>query len=212
VFERKWKHTDRQAEDEILVLNTVRCLAADLCQEVGWQSSCELQLTSSTREVGVHTSERGSHSSLSGHPGTVMGAASIGVALWRYLMRYNPSNPAWFARDRFVLSAGHACLLQYLMLHFSGYEAWTLEEIRNYHAPTMNGIAAGHPEIEFPGVEVIIISVGVCVLPLISGHNGTARTRYLQRCRACNRRKAARLAVQQAGVPHRGREGVVLHR
>lgn len=40
------------------------------------------------------------------------------------------------------------------MLHFSGYEAWTLEEIRNYHAPTMTGIAAGHPEIEFPGVEV----------------------------------------------------------
>lgn len=83
-----------------------------------------------------------------------MGAASIGVALWRYLMRYNPSNPDWFARDRFVLSAGHACLLQYLMLHFSGYSAWTMEEIRNYHAPTMKGIAAGHPEIEFPGVEV----------------------------------------------------------
>ena len=83
-----------------------------------------------------------------------MGAASIGVALWRYLMRYNPANPQWFNRDRFVLSAGHACLLQYLMLHFSGYEAWTLDEIRNYHAPTMNGIAAGHPEIEFPGVEV----------------------------------------------------------
>jgi dihydroxyacetone synthase len=41
-----------------------------------------------------------------------------------------------------------------MMLHFSGYERWTIDEIRNYHAPTMKGIAAGHPEIEFPGVEV----------------------------------------------------------
>jgi dihydroxyacetone synthase len=52
----------------------------------------------------------------------------------------------------FVLSAGHACLLQYLYLHFSGYEAWTLDQIRQYHAPVMSGsMAAGHPEIEYPG-------------------------------------------------------------
>jgi dihydroxyacetone synthase len=40
------------------------------------------------------------------------------------------------------------------MLHFAGYERWTIDEIRNYHAPTMKGIAAGHPEIEYPGIEV----------------------------------------------------------
>ncbi|KAF8891153.1 Transketolase, thiamine diphosphate binding domain-containing protein [Mucidula mucida] len=88
-----------------------------------------------------------------GHPGTVMGAAAIGVALWRFAMRYNPKNPEWFNRDRFVLSAGHACLFQYIHLHVTGYEAWTLEQLRTYHNPNF-GIAAGHPEIEFPGIEV----------------------------------------------------------
>lgn len=53
----------------------------------------------------------------------------------------------------FVLSAGHACLLQYLMLHFSGYKAWPLSEVKKYHSPEY-GMAAGHPEIEFPGIEV----------------------------------------------------------
>ncbi|KAK4686889.1 dihydroxyacetone synthase, partial [Tremellales sp. Uapishka_1] len=113
-------------EEEMLVLNTIRCYAADLCQQYK-----------------------------GGHPGTVMGAACIGLALWRYEMRFNPQNPAWFARDRFVLSAGHACLLQYLFLHFTGYEGWTLNEIKKYHSPaTSDTMAAGHPEIEFPGVEV----------------------------------------------------------
>ena len=83
-----------------------------------------------------------------------MGAAPIGLALWRYHMRYNPADSNWFGRDRFVLSAGHACLLQYLMLHFSGYKLWTMDAIKKYHAPTMDGIAAGHPEIEYDGIEV----------------------------------------------------------
>ena len=108
-----------------------------------------------------------------GHPGTVMGAAAIGIALWRYEMRYNPSNPDWFNRDReysrrfllrkvteyhspngsgFVMSAGHACLFQYIFLHFAGYEAWTLGQIKMYHSPATSGsMAAGHPEIEYPG-------------------------------------------------------------
>ncbi|WWC61577.1 transketolase [Kwoniella dejecticola CBS 10117] len=112
--------------EEQLVLNTIRCLAADLCQQYK-----------------------------GGHPGTVMGAAAIGIALWRYEMRFNPGNPDWFNRDRFVLSAGHACLFQYLFLHFSGYEAWTLDQVKNYHSPKTRGsMAAGHPEIEYPGIEV----------------------------------------------------------
>jgi len=53
-----------------------------------------------------------------------------------------------------VLSAGHACLLQYLFLHFSGYETWTLDAVKQYHAPIKGNIAAGHPEIEVDGVEV----------------------------------------------------------
>lgn len=70
-----------------------------------------------------------------GHPGTVMGAAAIGVALWRYQMRYNPKNPDWFNRDRFVLSAGHACLWQYIHLHLAGYDAWTIDALKQYHNP-----------------------------------------------------------------------------
>lgn len=83
-----------------------------------------------------------------------MGAAAIGVALWRYVMRYNPANPQWFGRDRFVLSVGHASLLQYLMLHFAGYEGWTLDEVRKYHSPSVHSMACGHPEIEYNGIEV----------------------------------------------------------
>jgi len=100
-----------------------------------------------------------------------MGAAAIGVALWRHLMRYNPKNPDWFNRDRFILSAGHACLWQYIHLHLSGYDAWTLNALKQYHnpefgvrfstlliesisLPSSTQIAAGHPEIEFPGIEL----------------------------------------------------------
>jgi dihydroxyacetone synthase len=62
----------------------------------------------------------------------------------------------WWQRvTGFILSAGHACLLQYLYLHFTGYEAWTVDQIKHYHSPDFKGyMAAGHPEIEYPGVEV----------------------------------------------------------
>ena len=56
-----------------------------------------------------------------GHPGSAMGLAPLGVLLFAEVMRFNPSNPAWPNRDRFILSNGHACLLQYILLHLSGY-------------------------------------------------------------------------------------------
>lgn len=90
-----------------------------------------------------------------GHPGTAMGAAAIGLALWGDVMRFNPKNASWLDRDRFVLSAGHACLLQYIYMHFSGYPTWTLDMLKRYHSRDFVGSqAAGHPEIEFEGVEV----------------------------------------------------------
>jgi transketolase len=58
-----------------------------------------------------------------GHPGLPLGMAEVGYVLWRYTMKYNPKNFNWFNRDRFVLSAGHGCLLQYLTLHLSGYDS-----------------------------------------------------------------------------------------
>lgn len=59
----------------------------------------------------------------SGHPGLPMGCAPMGHILYDEIMRYNPKNPYWFNRDRFVLSAGHGCMLQYALLHLAGYDS-----------------------------------------------------------------------------------------
>jgi len=87
----------------------------------------------------------------SGHPGAPMGLADVGEVLWREVLRHNPGNPHWLNRDRFVLSNGHASMLQYAMLHLSGY-AVSLDDLKSFrqlHAPT-----AGHPEFgECPGIE-----------------------------------------------------------
>jgi transketolase len=58
-----------------------------------------------------------------GHPGLPLGCAPIGYVLFDEVMKYNPKNPQWFNRDRFVLSAGHGVLLQYIMLHLVGYDS-----------------------------------------------------------------------------------------
>ncbi|KIW38634.1 transketolase [Exophiala oligosperma] len=92
-----------------------------------------------------------------GHAGSALGMAAIGVALWKYVMRYSPSEPEWFDRDRFVLSNGHASSFLYALLHLTGYEAWSVEQLRGYTHPKEKGyvtLAHGHPEIEAPGVEV----------------------------------------------------------
>ncbi len=61
--------------------------------------------------------------SKSGHPGMPMGCAPMGYLLWNEVMKYNPKNPDWFNRDRFVLSAGHGSMFQYSMLHLTGYDS-----------------------------------------------------------------------------------------
>jgi dihydroxyacetone synthase len=83
-----------------------------------------------------------------------MGMAAIGVALWKYVMKYSPSNPNYFNRDRFVLSNGHACLWQYTFLHLVGFKQMTWEQLLSYHSPRLDSITPGHPEIEIDGVEV----------------------------------------------------------
>ncbi len=64
--------------------------------------------------------------SKSGHPGMPMGCAPMGYVLWNEVMKYNPKNPQFFNRDRFVLSAGHGSMFQYSMLHLTGYESVTV--------------------------------------------------------------------------------------
>ncbi|HEX4944282.1 MAG TPA: transketolase [Usitatibacteraceae bacterium] len=87
----------------------------------------------------------------SGHPGMPMGMAEIAEVLWRRFLRHNPANPAWADRDRFVLSNGHGSMLQYALLHLTGY-ALTLEDLKAFRQ--MHSKTPGHPEVGVtPGVE-----------------------------------------------------------
>ena len=88
----------------------------------------------------------------SGHPGTPMALSPLGHILWSEVMKYNPQNPEWANRDRFVLSCGHACMLQYSYLHLTGYKI-SLNDIKNFRQ--LHSITAGHPEYGLtPGIEV----------------------------------------------------------
>jgi transketolase len=107
---------------ELLAVNTLRALAADaVCQ------------------------------AKEGHPGAPLGMAPMAYVLWTQIMRYNPKDPNWIARDRFVLSAGHASMLLYGALHLTGYDL-PLEQIKQFRQ--WGSMTAGHPEVgHVPGVE-----------------------------------------------------------
>jgi transketolase len=88
----------------------------------------------------------------SGHPGTPMALAPVGHVLWSQFMHYNPKNPHWANRDRFILSAGHACMFQYSFLYLTGYDI-TLDDIKNFRQ--LHSKTAGHPEYGLlDGIEV----------------------------------------------------------
>ena len=87
----------------------------------------------------------------SGHPGMPMGMAEVAVALWTRHLRHNPANPRWSDRDRFVLSNGHGSLLQYALLHLTGYDL-PLDELKRFRQ--LHSKTPGHPEVGLtPGVE-----------------------------------------------------------
>lgn len=89
----------------------------------------------------------------SGHPGLPMGAAPMAFVLWDRFLKFNPKNPKWFNRDRFVLSAGHGCMLQYALLYLTGYDSVTIDDIKQFRQ--WGSKTPGHPEnFETPGVEV----------------------------------------------------------
>ncbi len=88
----------------------------------------------------------------SGHPGTAMALAPMGHVLWTKVLNYNPKNPHWANRDRFILSCGHACVLQYSFLYLTGYDL-TLDDIKDFRQ--LNSKTAGHPEYGLcPGIDV----------------------------------------------------------
>jgi transketolase len=106
-----------------LAINTIRVLSADAVQKAN-----------------------------SGHPGMPMGAAPMAHVLWSRFLKFNPENPEWPNRDRFVLSAGHGCMLQYSLLHLTGYDV-SMEDIKNFRQ--LHSKTPGHPEYGLtPGIEV----------------------------------------------------------
>ena len=80
----------------------------------------------------------------SGHPGMPMGMADVATILFKYFLKFNPKNPKWLNRDRFVLSAGHGSMLLYSLLYLTGYKSISINDIKKFRQ--LNSICAGHPE------------------------------------------------------------------
>ena len=88
----------------------------------------------------------------SGHPGLPMGCADIATVLFTTYLKFDPKNPKWPDRDRFVLSAGHGSMLLYSLLYLPGYEDMTIDEIKQFRQ--LGSKTAGHPEYDFAtGIE-----------------------------------------------------------
>ncbi len=89
----------------------------------------------------------------SGHPGLPLGCAPMAYVIWTKFLKFNPKNPHWFNRDRFILSAGHGSMLLYSLLHLTGYEDMTMDQIKNFRQ--FESKTPGHPESHITkGVEV----------------------------------------------------------
>jgi len=98
------------------------------------------ELSNAIRFLSIDAVEKAN----SGHPGLPMGMADVATVLFKYYLRFNPKNPSWINRDRFVLSAGHGSMLLYSLLYLTGYKSISLKDIQNFRQ--LNSICAGHPE------------------------------------------------------------------
>lgn len=126
------------------------CLLSDnsasvKCIRVGMNSFTEL--ANAVRMLSIDAVNQAQ----SGHPGMPLGMADIATVLWKKFLKFNPKNPHWFNRDRFVLSNGHGSMLLYSLLHLTGYNL-DINELKNFRQ--LHSKTPGHPELgHTPGVE-----------------------------------------------------------
>ena len=123
-------------------------VAPPLRREQPAASSADSTMANAIRALAMDAVEQAK----SGHPGLPMGAADVATVLFTRFLKFDPADPAWPDRDRFVLSAGHGSMLLYALLYLTGYPAMTLDQIKRFRQ--LGSITAGHPEYgHTPGVE-----------------------------------------------------------
>ncbi|MEZ4658102.1 MAG: transketolase [Caldilineaceae bacterium] len=117
-------------------------------QTIAIDAAAEQTFVNTIRMLSIDAVEQAK----SGHPGLPMGMAQAAFTLWSRFLRFNPQDPSWFDRDRFVLSAGHGSMLLYSLLHLTGFADMTMDQLKSFRQ--WGSKTAGHPEFHHaPGIE-----------------------------------------------------------